>query len=1160
MATESERMSKYFESITSEVLNIYAIAEQAKSKGFDPDDKVNVPLAKNMAERVEGLISTNAPEILGTGIVQRITEFEAQYGSQDWRVALRIAEEVAMEKFCKFETKIRAVETGIRVGFAYVTVGVVSSPLEGFTGLKLKKRKDNGQEYFCLMYSGPIRSAGGTGASVSVLIADYVRKKMGYAQYDAQENEIKRMNTELADYHERVTNLQYFPSQEEVEFMMKQLPVQIDGDPSEKFEVSNYKDLERIEANRIRNGPCLVIAECLCAKSPKLWKKLSQWGKEFDMEQWNYIGEFVDLQKKIKASLGSAKKEVSTSEKVTPDFTYIKDLVGGRPVISHPLRNGGFRLRYGRCRTSGFSSNAIHPATMGVLDDYIAIGTQLKMERPGKSTTLTVCDTIDGPIVKLKNGSVKKLKNFNEAFLASKDVAEILYLGDMLINYGDFRNRNHKLIPAGFVEEWWIKYLLENTVCTISNERLNEIRNNPYEISLNEAVILSKETGIPLHPKFIFYWNTLTNEQFNLLLSLIRGGTISEERLLLPNPNPEEKRALELIGAEHANVPDEYVIIEKEEADALFANLGSLESTAEFAKPLDAVNSMSSFKIKDKCGYFIGARMGRPEKAKLRALKGTPSVLFPIGEQGGKLRLFKTAMANGKVTAQFPIYYCEQCINKTIFKVCETCGQKCKQKFYCRMCGQDMITNTCAQHGKCMPYKDQSVDISHYINNAMKICGIAQLPDAMKGVRGTSNAEHIPEHIAKGLIRAKHNLSVNKDGTIRYDMTEMVCTHFKPKEVGASIPKLKQMGYTHDIYSKELTDENQVLELLAQDLILPACPESPDQGADDSLLRVANFIDEMLVKLYGLERYYNLNQKEDLIGHLVVAMSPHTSAGIVSRIVGFSKVQGLMAHPLLHSIMRRDCDGDEAAVLLLTDHLLNFSSKFLPKSRGSTQDAPLVLTSKLIPSEVDDMVFDMDIANSYPLELYEAAEQYKPAGDVKVQVLNNVLNTEKQYEGMMFTHNTFDFNSGVRCSAYKTIPTMQDKVLGQMAIAKKLRSVDENDVARLVVEKHFMRDIKGCLRKFSMQSFRCVNCNEIFRRPPLSGKCSKCEGKITFTIAEGSVKKYLDPAINLAETYHLPSFLQQSLELTKSRIESIFGKEQDLQSNLGKWFTPAEKK
>ena len=39
-------------------------------------------------------------------------------------------------------------------------------------------------------------------------------------------------------------------------------------------------------------------------------------------------------------------------------------------------------------------------------------------------------------------------------------------------------------------------------------------------------------------------------------------------------------------------------------------------------------------------------------------------------------------------------------------------------------------------------------------------------------------------------------------------------------------------------------------------------------------------------------------------------------------------------------------------------------------------DAPLVLTTKLIPSEVDDMAHGLDIPWSYPLELYEEGYSY----------------------------------------------------------------------------------------------------------------------------------------------------------------------------------------
>jgi DNA polymerase II large subunit len=235
--------------------------------------------------------------------------------------------------------------------------------------------------------------------------------------------------------------------------------------------------------------------------------------------------------------------------------------------------------------------------------------------------------------------------------------------------------------------------------------------------------------------------------------------------------------------------------------------------------------------------------------------------------------------------------------------------------------------------------------------------------------------------------------------------------------------------------------------------------------------------------------------------------------------------------------------------------LLNFSKKYLSVHRGARQDACLVLSTNLIPSEVDDMVFDMDMVWEYPLEFYEVCEKGKMPWDIKIEQLNDNLGSEKQFEKYGFTHDVSSINYGIRYSNYKFLPTMQEKVQGQMDIAERVRAVDTSDVARLVIEKHFIRDIKGNLRKFSMQKFRCVNCNEKYRRPPLVGRCLKCpNGKIIFTISEGSVTKYLEPSLNLAEKYDLPVYLQQTLEIAKKRIEHEFGKDPEKQEGLGKWF------
>ena len=255
-----------------------------------------------------------------------------------------------------------------------------------------------------------------------------------------------------------------------------------------------------------------------------------------------------------------------------------------------------------------------------------------------------------------------------------------------------------------------------------------------------------------------------------------------------------------------------------------------------------------------------------------------------------------------------------------------------------------------------------------------------------------------------------------------------------------------------------------------------------------------------------------------------------------------------------NDILVHNCDGDEASVTLLLDVLVNFSRQFLPDSRGSTQDAPLVLTSLLVPSEVDDMILDLDVGQNYPLEFYDATHNFAMPHSVKMTKFSNILKNDTEYEKIFYTHPVSNINIGVKCSAYKTLPSMEDKLKGQMDLADRIRAVDAADVARLVIEKHLIRDIKGNLRKFSTQQFRCSKCTEKYRRPPMTGKCLKCGSRLLFTVTEGTIVKYLEPAMSLSDKYNLPSYLKQTLELTKHRVEGVFGREKDKQEGLNRWF------
>lgn len=1139
----------YFSNLGKEIQKNYDVAKSAREKGLDPKSEVEVPLALTMAAKVVRLIATIYPQLDREDVIDRILELEKQYGALDNSVSFKIAEEIAKEKYCKFENQLQAMDAGIRIGFAYTTLGVVSSPIEGFTDIKVGDTR-NGKKYIKAYFSGPIRSAGTTAACVVLMLIDYIRQVFGYARYDPTEEEAKRTVIELYDYHERVTNLQYLPTEEEAYFIGKNMPIQVCGDPTEKREVSNFKDLPRIETNFIRGGFCLIIGEGMAQKAKKGQRLLRGIQKNgFVINDWEWLDEYVELHEK------------RDSGKTDESPTYIKDLVAGRPVFGYPGK--GFRLRYGRSRVAGFSAVSIHPATMGITNDFIATGTQLKLEKPTKGCVVTPCDLVDGPIVKLFNGSVKKINDYGEAKKIYNSVEEIIYLGDILFPLGDVINRNAILIKPGYVEEWWNLELQKNGGKV----------DNFYKINLERAVEISMRYGVPLHPSFIYYWTQIDYSQFLGLIDWINHARISEGKLLFPfNTSERErfstgKRALELLGVPH-EVFIENVILNPSDAKALLVNLGfplDYKSEINFdfnfkseVDVLEAINKLSKFKIKDKAGEFIGSRMGRPEKAKLRRLTGSPNVLFPVGEEGGRLRSLNAAEEIGYVNGEFPFNYCMKCNMETIYNICENCSERTVEKHWCKRCGREISEKKCSLHDMGNRFKPMRIDLKHYLEKAReKLCYFkTDVPILIKGVRGTSSENHNIENIVKGILRAKYNLAVNKDGTVRYDMTELPLSHFKPREIEVSVEKLRNLGYLKDYHGDELARDDQILELKPHDILLPCNPLCGDEKGDEVFMNITKFIDEMLVKFYYLPAFYNIKKREDLVGQLGVCMAPHNCAGVICRIIGFTKVQGLLASPYMHAAVRRDCDGDESCVMLLLDVLINFSRSFLPSHRGGTQDAPLVLNGRINAKEVDEQILDFELVNGYPLELYEKAEQGFHSSEIKIEMVKQRIGKgEDPFVNTGFTHDSIDFNSGAICSSYKTLPSMQEKVKAQMDLCVRLRSVDQGDVARLIIDRHFMRDLKGNLRKFSQQSFRCGKCNEIYRRPPLDGKCSHCGNpKLIFTISYGSIVKYLEPALDLTRNYKVPAYIVQDLELTKKYIESIFGKETEKQEALRKWF------
>ncbi len=1314
-----DEIKDYHRTLLKELDRAYKIAKKAREKGLDPYPDVEIPIAKNMAERVEKLMKID-------GLAKRIIELEREGLSRE-EICFKIAEEIVQGAFGNFD-RLTSMDMAIRTAVAIQTEGVVAAPIEGIARIKIDRNFD-GSEFLRIYYAGPIRSAGGTAQVISVLVGDYIRRLMGLNRYIPTEEEILRCAEEI-NLYKKVSNLQYLPSFDEIKLIVSNCPVCIDGEPTEDVEVTGYRNLPRIETNKVRGGMCLVIAEGIALKAPKLKKIVEKIG----IDGWDWLDKLINkdfessegvkfTDADYKPSIDEEEKEEETIEKeeireereslIKPRDKYLSDIVAGRPVFSHPSRKGGFRLRYGRARNSGLATVGINPATMLVLDGFIAIGTQLKIERPGKAGGVVPITSIDGPTVRLKNGDVIKINSYQEALAVRDEIEKILDLGEILVNFGDFLENNHPLMPSSYVYEWWIQ------------EAKNVPKSDYRRISENEALRLCDEYRVPLHPDYTYLWHDISVEDYFYLRNFIASNGRIDGKMLVLKYDERAKEILEDLLVEH-KIRNGRIVLEKWKVLVrclgLSYELKPIDISVDERDVLEIVRRFSGLDVRPKALTRIGARMGRPEKSKERRMSPPPHILFPVGFAGGKTRDIKSAInytekynsTKGEIEVEVALRRCKKCGKETFWLKCD-CGGFTEQMYYCPKCRIKTGGEICPRcRERTRAYIKKRINVREIYERALKNLNEWDSFETIKGVIGLTSKYKMPERLEKGILRAKHGVFVFKDGTIRYDMTNLPLTHFKPKEIGISVEKLRELGYKYDYMGRDLKSDDQIVELKPQDVII-------SKSCAEYLVKVAKFIDDLLVKFYGLEPYYNVEKPEDLIGHLIIGLAPHTSAGVLGRIIGFTESSVCYAHPYFHTAKRRNCftadtkvlvsidgetkrvtlrelydmfdeeryenfayvrrkskanvkiysfdkksgriilsdvvevirsisqdhlikitledgryfeitpdhnvlisegdgfkekrafeiekgdlipiaygltyrllrvlkkeyvkardyfvysvnvgdshtmiinddiiihncDGDEDCVMLLLDGLLNFSRYFLPDKRGGQMDAPLVLTAIVDPKEVDKEVHNMDIVESYPLEFYEATLRYADPKELVgiVERVEDRLELDTRFCCLSFTHDTDRIDMGVRESMYKSLKTMSDKVKAQMNLAEKIRAVNEDDVAERVLNSHFLPDIIGNLRAFSRQEFRCVECNAKFRRPPLSGKCTKCGGKIVLTVHNSTITKYLNISKELCERYNVSDYTKQRLMLIELEIASLFESDKKRQIRISEFFT-----
>ena len=1025
--------------------------------------------------------------------------------------------------------------------------------MQGIYEVKIKSNA-NRTQYLSVSFAGPIRSAGGTEAAVTMLIADHVRKVIGLDKYIANsyDDEISRYVEELRIYEREVGNFQFKVSDKDVIHCIGSLPVEIDGVDTDPVEVVGHRNLQRVSTNRVRGGALRVMNDGLIGRSRKLLKIV----ETLKLEGWDWL-------KSLEGAIQTPEDD-TVSHRMT-------EVITGRPVLSMQKKIGGFRLRYGRSCNTGLATIGIHPTIPILLNYAIAVGTQIKIDAPGKASTIALVDSIEPPIVKLNDGTVRKIKTISEAKSVANKITNILYLGDILISYGDFLENNTQLLPSSYVEEIWALELEGKLSSTDPNsyfkrfdsERLIELVQYPLEKkpSVTEAFKISQQLDMPLYPEYVFYWSALTLDEFSILITrLLENKEIikdTSEKKFLTNDS-ELKKIFEKLGIFHSLCLDDSKI-RIDDPDQLYilsilvarcieygSNLDKfLESTVpsnsdpNYVKThiLDSISKLLNVSIKEKFSSSIAVRVGRPEKAADRKMKPPVHVLFPIGTNGGPTRDILKAM-------QKPLYIeianrvCANCKSPSISVRCQDCHSNTPIRIMCSTCRYEV--NSEEPNGVCpvcgnrlKTHSPTSYPLKLAVEKARKHLDISPV-EPLKGVKALMGKNRCAEPLEKGILRQKHNLYTFKDGTIRFDATNEPLTHFKPKWIKTDITKLRDLGYLKDQIGSDLESSEQLLELFIQDIIIPI-------HAAEHLVKIAQFVDEELTRFYGVEAFYKIDSIDDLIGHLIVGLAPHTSVGIIGRVIGFVNSQVCLGSPIWHSAKRRDCDGDADSIMLLMDIFLNFSKEYLPDRIGGLMDAPLLIQPLVFPHEVQRQAHNIDVDERYPLDFYRSSWNMEKTNVIdNIDLIKKRLGHANQFFDYKFTHTTDNIMLDESQSLYSTLSTMEEKLKMQISTAKLINAVDADEVMSMVLTTHILPDIMGNLRAYSSQSFRCTKCGQKYRRMPLIGRCLECHNELLQTVTRGSVEKYVQTALNICSEFKINEYLTSRINTLQAELNLLF--------------------
>ena len=1083
---------KYVNQIDNTVSAEIQLANKAKKLRIDSNEEIESIFTNSSLDTI--LAICNIPGL------QKYLLGKISQNDNILLLTAEVSKQIVIGRFIK-GTKEELIHLALQTAFVLLTRGQSSVPKEYIHIVKIDEKTN----HLTLFFTNTIRYVEGTIIGLIVLISDYLRSILHLNRFHSHSDIINRYEEEMTIYLNTIDKIPQF-KKEHLRLFLQNIGIELTSEPYERIEVKKYRNLPKL-TNHLRMGMNVALEKILLNL-----KSITQEKLKAGIPEWEWLD------------------GLSFKENFNRREFGLSDIRSTRPLISKSNVPGGFRLRFGSSRVTGFGTVGINPLTM-LLTGMLSPGSTIQIDQSDEFFAVNPVSSILGPLIELESGSFQRLSSLKEYEDLKNDISQIWELGDLLISSSDISSFSSEFYQS-WTEEWWSlilrKELLHNIhkmskvsqLTGLTPKDIQDLILNPikYYPSLDVAFNISKIINIPLHPKYSFNWNEIAISDFILFLENIAKNQLTRETI-----PPEFVNILKRLGIPFEISKSEIIspilnFFRPYFDDKLDELKNKLNQEIENISVLSLCEDFLGIPIKPLCHERIGVKLIKTEKSEPRIINPPHHIIFPIANHGGSqrdlLKLSKDQPARIRLAERF----CPSC-NKTSFNTfCKDCKELTIQKYKCR---EEHVSDsqTCKECGKrAYSTSYQRINVGEMVADAMKKAESPQI-SRLKGVSFLENRSGIPEHLLKGILRSKYDLSVYKDGTTRYSLTNSPIRIFSPKDANIDIETLHHLGYSHDIHGEDLKDENQLIEIFPYDVII-------NEDASKYLFMQSKFIDDELIFLYELPPYYRYTSTNNVIGSIIVGVSPISQVGSIGRVIGTTKFKVLFAHPLWHVLKSRYCNGVNDSITLLLDILLNFSKKLYPSSHGGELDTPNYINL------MNDWTDLCNISKYKTISLNLSFYQKKI--DPISLIDKGTFDSHSLHLNTSFLHVTSNIIENNYFNLFQE-KKIDSRVILTLDSLRKIRGVEEGVYVNSILINDFLEKITYSMIRFFQQPFRCKFCKQTFRRIPLSDRCPKCDNRtLEQTLSKGWVLRYFQIIAHLSEKYR-----DNLSDYTKSWIKFI---------------------